>query len=215
MKKLILLIFTTSLIFANNYNLKFNKKKYEYNDFGVYGKLYPIIEEPFMEILNKKMNDYKLSKNSINEEIVNQIKMSAFESTNKPLCKDNEILPSETDYQIIKMDIFNPFGRLIYKKGDKIKSEIKGGKKLNLCFINFKNEISGKNQISKFKNKDCMFIVANKNVLSLRKDYPNLKIYPTSKEQENRFNVKCYPAIIHMEKDQIQKNYFSYEQFKN
>jgi len=219
MKKIIILnLLLISSIFANSYSLlKETSPDKSYKDFGVFGKTYPILETPFMDILKKRMEEYKLSQKNIKDQVMNQIKMAAFESTELPLCKDYSKEKPKEDFITIQMDIINPFGRVIYKKGDKIKSEIKNGKILDLCFIDYRNKIVGKNQINELKKiyPDCMYIVANKNVLSIRKDFPNLDIYPTSKGQEDRFGIKCYPSVVHMEKDTIQKTYYPYEQFKN
>jgi len=213
--KSLLIVLTTLTLGAQS--LSEITKPSPYKDFGKYGKTFPILEKDIEEEIEKQVKNFKYDSSNIQEKITEQVKESAYESTSLSLClKDNYQKPV-IDYATLPEDVINPFGRKIYSKGEKIESNIPSGRELNLCFIDARNMISASNQINflKKKKEDCLFIVANKNVLALREKFPEEKIFPTSKSQEERFNLKCYPALLHMEKNTIEKNYYSYEQFKN
>lgn len=188
-----------------------------YKDFGTFGKTYPILEENFFDFIKREAKKIKIDKKDIEKIVVEQVKNAAYETTTLPLCQKDLTEPRSIDYYTVKTDIKNPFGRVIYAKGQKIESKIKNGRSLDLCFIDGRNDIVTSNQINFFKKRvnNCLFIVSNKNTLKLRKKFPDTEIYPTSKMQEDRFSLGCYPAHFHFKGKYIDKKYFSYEQFKN
>ncbi len=189
----------------------------EYKDLGTSGKEYKILENDILVEINTAAKNFKFDKKEVNDIVQKQVMEAAYKTTDKPLCVKDKYIKPEIDYSTIPEDIYNPVGRKIYSKGEKIKSPIKAGKSLDLCFVDSRILEVGKNQINTFSKQypECTFLVANKNVLALRNIYPDLKIYPTTKGQEDRFNVECYPAVIHMEKDTRETYFHSYDKFKN
>lgn len=213
----ILFISALIAIGLNAQSLNDITKPGDYNDLGTSGKEYKILEKDILVEINSAAKAFSFDSKEVQETVQKQVMEAAFETTTKPLCIKDKYIKPEIDYSSIPEDIYNPVGRKIYSKGDKVKSPIKAGQSLDLCFIDSRIIEVGKNQINTFSKQypDCTFLVANKNVLALRKSYPEFKIFPTSKGQEDRFNVECYPAVIHMEKDTRETFYHSYDKFKN
>jgi hypothetical protein len=115
------------------------------------------------------------------------------------------------------MDLYNPMGRIWKKSGSKILAPaFPDGIVKNLCFIEGKNLIVAKNQISFFKKKmtDCLYLVNNMDVRELIKFFPNEKIFPNQEAIKKRFDLKCFPASITFKKDLRKINYYDYEYFK-
>lgn len=195
----------------------FDIKPAPYEDFGVHGREYKIMEENILHTIMKKAKNFSLDSKDIEKKVKDQVAEAATESTTLPLCLKTVRNPSITDYSTVREDIHNPLGRLIYKKGQKVRSMIKAGKRLDLCFIDSRNDIAGANQITNLskENPTCIFLVANKDVRELRKKFPKKEIFPTSISQEQRFEVPCYPTVVNMEKDQRKNTSYSYDQFKN
>lgn len=188
-----------------------------YHDFGVHGKEYKILEKDLLEEIEDGVKNFKIDPKETEKAIKVQIKERSTGISTLPLCiKDSKLKP-EFDYGTVPEDIYNPLGRKILSKGQKIKSEIKGGRFLDLCFVDGRNKIVLSNQIKYMKktNPGCTFLVSGTSVVPLRELFPDDRIYPTNKSQEDRFGVKCYPAILHMEKDTKQFTYMSYDRFKN
>jgi len=203
------------ILFGNN-----ALKDKHYIDFGIVGKLYDIKEKNFLldyEENKQKLKRY-LSKKYIRKQLLKTIQKIADFKTNKQLCLKDMTIGPEIDYVKVPVDIINPLGRIIYKKGEVIPSKIPNGQTLDLCFIGGKgNKITTINQINFFAKKypKCIFLVSDFNVLELRKFFPSLEIYPSSLEQENRFNIKCYPVHIYFYSDKKIYNYYNYNRFKN
>lgn len=217
MNKICLITLSFSLLLNAANTLNELTTPTEYIDLGTHGKEYKILENDILVEIETEAKKFSFNSKEVQDTVKKQVIEAAFETTEKPLCvKDIHKMP-EIDYASIPENIYNPVGRKIYSKGDKIKAPLKGGQILDLCFIDSRIIEVGKNQINSFikTNPECTFLVANKNVLSLREIYPSLKIFPTSKSQEDRFNVDCYPAIIHMENDTKETFYHSYDKFKN
>ena len=176
-------------------------KDKHYIDFGIAGKLYDIKEENFFVFYEKEKTKLKkyLSKQYIKKKIEETIKKDSYYKSNKPLCLRDFTVGPVIDYIKAPIDIINPLGRIIIKKGEKIPSKIPNGKTLDLCFVDGKgNKITTINQINYFKNKvpNCIFLVSNYNIMELRKKFPFLNIYASSIMQEKRFSIKCYPVHI-------------------
>ncbi len=216
MNKILLLTLGFSL-FLNANSLSELTKPGEFIDLGTHGKEYKILENDILEEINRETKKFSFDSKEVQNTVQKQVIEAAFETTEKPLCVKDNYLKPEIDYAFIPEDIYNPVGRKIYSKGDKIKAPLKAGQILDLCFIDSRIMEVGKNQINTFIKKypTCTFLVANKNVLALRQSYPDLKIYPTNKSQENRFGVDCYPAVVHMENETKEIFYHSYDKFKN
>jgi hypothetical protein len=212
--KLLLIPFLAIQLFAD---FKSETTPSVYHDFGVYGKEYKIIEKDILEEINTEVKNYAINSDETEKIIKAQIEERSTGLSKLPLCAKDSQLKPEIDYGIVPEDVYNPVGRKILNKGDKIKSEIKNGQSLDLCFVDARNKIVLSNQINSMikTNPNCIFLVAGKSVIPIRKDFPDYKIFPTSKMQEDRFGIKCYPAVIHMEKDTKQINYMSYDKFKN
>lgn len=216
MNKIFLSLLSLNLILSAN-SLNELTTPGEFIDFGTHGKEYRILENDILEEINRETKKFAFDSNEVKDIVQKQVIEAAFESTTKPLCVKDTYKKPEIDYAFIPEDIYNPVGRKIYSKGDKIKAPLKAGQVLDLCFIDSRIIEVGKNQINTFIKQypNCNFLVANKNVLSLRQVYPELKIFPTNKSQEDRFNVECYPAVVHMENETKETFYHSYDKFKN
>lgn len=188
-----------------------------YHDFGIQGKEYKILEKNILDEINYEVKNFKMDPVETKKIVESEIVARSTGKSSLPLCMKDLNLKPVIDYGKFPENVFNPAGRLIFKKGDPIKSELKAGQELDLCFVDGRNDIVLYNQInymSKLK-PDCTFLVSGKSVVPLRLKFENLKIYPTSKVYEDRFSVKCYPSLLHFEKDIKQTHYMSYEQFKN
>ena len=187
----------------------------DYVDLGIQGRLYEIKEKDILFQIEQTAKNFKIDEKQIRKDIEDQVAAAAKKTTKLPLCDKDVKEEAQTDFYIVPTDIINPMGRLIVKKGDKMRSKLPQGAELNLCFIDARNQISGENQIKSFakNNPKCLFLVANADVRDLREKFPNLDIYPTSEMQETRFGLKCFPSKLHMEGDQKQFTYYDYESF--
>lgn len=216
MNRILLSLLSLNLFLSAN-TLNELTKPGEFIDFGIHGKEYKILENDILEEIKTEAKKFSFDSKEVQDIVQKQVIEAAFETTTKPLCVKDIHKKPEIDYAFIPEDIYNPVGRKIYSKGEKIKAPLKAGQELDLCFIDSRIIEVGKNQINTFVKQypNCNFLVANKNVLSLRQIYPELKIFPTNKSQEDRFNVDCYPAVIHMEKETKETFYHSYDKFKN
>lgn len=208
----IALILLCSLLWGN---IEEETTPKDYVDLGIQGRLYDIKEQDILAQIEQTAKNFKLDQKLVRKSVEEQIAAAANRSTNLPLCEKDEKGKSETDIYTIPTDIINPMGRMIVRKGDKIKSKLPQGTELNICFVDARNIISGENQIKSFMAKEpkCLFLIANADVRNLREKFPELDIYPTSEMQESRFGLKCYPSKLHFESDQKQFTYYSYESF--
>lgn len=188
-----------------------------YHDFGVQGKEYKILEKNILEEINYEVKNFKLDPVETKKTVEKEIIARSTGESSLPLCMKDLSLKPVIDYGKFPEDVYNPAGRLIFKKGDPVKSELKAGQELDLCFVDGRNDIVLYNQIN-YMHKikpNCTILVSGKSVVPLRKKFEDFNIYPTSKIYEERFGVKCYPAILHFEKDTKEAKYMSYEHFKN
>ena len=187
----------------------------DYVDLGIQGRLYEIKEKDILFQIEQTAKNFKIDEKQIRKDIEDQVAVAAKKTTKLPLCDRDVREQAQTDFYTVPMDIINPMGRLIVKKGDKMRSKLPQGAELNLCFVDARNQISGENQIKSFakNNPKCLFLIANADVRDLREKFPNLDIYPTSEMQEVRFGLKCFPSKLHMEGDQKQFTYYNYESF--
>lgn len=211
-KILLIVCILTSFAFAE---IEEETAPTNYVDLGIHGKLYDIKENDILFQIEQTAKNFKIDQDQIKKDIEAQVAAAANKTTKLPLCDKDEKEPAQTDFYTVPMDIINPMGRLIVKKGDRMRSKLPQGAELNLCFIDARNQISGENQIKSFakNNPKCLFLVANADVRDLREKFPNLDIYPTSEMQETRFGLKCFPSKLHMEGDQKQFTYYNYESF--
>lgn len=189
----------------------------KYIDFGVNGRTYPILENDFEEEIKKKVQEFKIDQEEVRKQVIAEVKKAALKTTNLPLCLKDKNMKPEIDYVAVPENVFNPLGRLIYSKGQKLESKIPAGKTLDLCFVDGRNKIATKNQINELSKiyPKCIFLIANENVLYLREEFKDKEIFPTSKPQEDRFGIECYPATVHMELNTKENKYYSYDRFKN
>lgn len=203
----LLLILSANLLFAEAVNL------------GVSGNLYEIPEENFKITIEKAVDELDLNETKIKETVLNGVKEQAFGTTNLPFGKKVEAYESD-NYQIIGKDIFNPLGRLIYKKGDKVL--MKTYSPLDLCFVDGSNLVSLKNQIEYFdkvvkkkSNTECTYMVSNRSVLELNKEYYPRLFYPARPAYERRFLIKSIPSYVHIEGSKKLVYSFPIDMFKS
>ena len=189
-----------------------------YLDLGVQGRVYDIVETDFLEDMKSEVAKYKkvLKKEQVNADIERQVEAAANRPTQLPFCKKDEDLGAVQDSFVSPVDIRNPLGRVVVKKGEVVNTTMPSGVKLEICYINYANEAAGENQLNSMviSHPRCLFLVANKDVRDLRKKYPNYEIYPTSTYQEQRFMLNCYPSILTMENNTLHIVNYNYDDFK-
>lgn len=195
---------------------------FAYKDFGVDGRLYDIIEEDFMITLKKGIDELQktFTPEYVQSKIIEEVNKQAFQKSLLPVCqKDNQF--SGINYQYLDTDIINPAGRIVKKKGEAVL--VRSKKPLNICFVSASNKIELINQINYFdktvkeltgKEEECTYMVSDGNVVDLMKELKKT-FYPTGPQYESRFNVKCYPAFVHIEEDMIYNYEMSIEHFKH
>jgi len=210
-------LFSSELNYSNS--LRIEAKAGPYYDFGVCGKEYEITEPDFYQMIIEGAQDYvkKMDREEIKKQLEKEVAKKAKFITNKAFCSKNYQGEWYNDYYTYKMNVYNPLGRLIFKKGEKrLVPPIP--ERRNICFVDGRNKIELFNQISFFNKKNnhnCLFIVSNYDVRKLWEKYPGEDFYPGNDYIMKRFNVKCLPAEINMYQSQNRENYFSIEQFKN
>lgn len=205
--------------FYSNDSLRVEAKPAQFIDFGVEGKLYDITEPDMYKIIisaakewQKKYDKEKMKK--IIEEQVNE--RATFIDKDIHLCKNTATGDWKNDYFSFRQDFYNPLGRKVFKKGQKILAPSLPNLK-QVCFIDAGIFAEGVNQIEYFQkltNGKCLFLVSNRNVRELREKFPTYEIYPSSKQMEKRFGVKCVPAVVNMLGVKIKNDYYSIEKFK-
>jgi len=217
-------LFLNLFLFLNanelNYNnsLRIESVPSPYYDFGVCGKEYNITEPDMYEIIMKGVQEYSSEENiaKIKTEVRKIVAKKAVFISNKKYCSNNYSTEWYNDYYKYPENIYNPFGRIIHKKGELALTPSIPNEK-NLCFVDGKNKVNLKNQIAYFKkitNGNCIFSVSNSDVRNLWRDFPGTDFYPGSKKIFERFDIQCVPSILHMKGSKIQQEYFSIEQFK-
>lgn len=186
----------------------------EYVDLGVEGHLYDIVEEDFHLKLLKEVKESGFMDIDHSERIKEEIQSRAIFNSQLGLCS-NDKTTEEIDYATVPEDIYNPLGRLIYKKGTKLESTLKTGQEFSVFFIDGRNAENVKNQIKFLKSeyKNSFFVVNSKNTLDLQKEYPNEEFFPSSYGQEGRFKINCYPTRLDFVGNKVKKSEFSYDRF--
>jgi len=220
MKLILILVFCIDFIFASN-SLRIEAKPEPYYDFGICGKEYNITEPDMYEIIMSSVKKFKDKMNTkeMIDEVKKQVAQKAIFNSNIPVCMNDQINDWYDDYYTYPIDIYNPMGRLIHKKGDRVLSPPIPGEK-NICIIEGKNIISAKNQINFFEektNNNCLYIILNRDVRDFWKEkgFSSYDFFPGNEKLLKRFNVKCVPSIIRMKDVKIRTDYYSIENFKN
>jgi len=172
-------------------------------DFGIQGALYDIEEKNIYDTLKDSVKKY-LSEHNITKEIQNSVEKKLIYRSEKKQCSQDtfEKIPFLSKY---KTDIFNPLGRLVYKKNDTLVNN--ASFPYDILFVDG-NNTSYKKTVSDFvlKTKGLSPIkytvfVANRNIRNADFD----EIYPSSDDSEAFFHVRCYPTVIHVEGNYIYK----------
>ena len=213
------LVISTILFAENSLMPKKIAKPTNYVDFGVQGKEYEIKEEDFYKTIIEGAKNIKLDKNKLKLDLEKEVNRLAHFKTKVPYCKDSVVFDSKTEYYTFQGDYFNPMGRVIYKKGDRIKTPpLPDGITKELCFIEGSNKISLANQITFFNketNDSCLFLVSNANIVDLRNKYQGYQFFPAADMFFDRYDISCLPAKVHFEKSNFQKTNYSIEEFKD
>jgi len=192
--------------------------KSDFIDFGIDGHMYDIKEENIRQTIIDKVDNFKISKEDLTEKIKKAMREQSVGTTNLPFGEEVTAYV-EDNYQILNQNIRNPAGRIIKKKGDRVL--LNTPKSLDICFIDGSNDILLKNQIkyfdavvSKKHGLSCVYMVSNKSVLDLNKEYYPRLFYPSKSAYERRFMIKSIPTYIHIEKDKKYFYSFPIEMFK-
>lgn len=202
MKKILFLLFIPFILFS-------------YEDFGKQGFTYKIKEENLMKLIENGVKE--IDTEQVKEDLKKQVDKQATGENNLSLCKET-IEIKEFDYVSLPENIYTPTGKLYKEKGTKITAYLE--QPLDICYVDGTNIAELENQINFFDketNKQCIFLVSNRNIIELYKKWPerNRKMYPSKKEYEKRFEVKCMPTRVHLiENDRIHYQY-SIEKFKH
>jgi len=212
MRIYLLLILSINLIYGAA------TEKIKIKDFGIDGHMYDIVEENMMQTIRDKADNFQITKEKMRAILKREMKKQSVGTTELPFGKEKKEY-SEKNYQILNQDVVNPLGRVIKKKGDKVL--LNTPKSLDICFIDGADPVLLKNQIKYFdklvtktNGLRCVYMVSNKSVLDLNKEYYPRLFYPSKSIYEQRFMIKSIPTYIHIEKDR--KYFYSYpiEMFK-
>lgn len=205
------------------YSLFLSASLFGFTDFGVHGKLYENKEPDIKKMIEKEVKEYeaKMNPDEIHEIIKKEVKKQSKGKTKLQFCKEDR-QNKGPNYQTLEMDITNPVGRVYKKKGEKVL--LRSEKPLDVCFIDATYLPEMKNQIAYFdktvkelsgKEAECIYMVSGHSVLDIHKLYPNKEFYPTRATYEERFDVQCYPTLIHIEDDMKYDYEISIDYFKH
>jgi len=211
-------LITGSLFGANNQADRFTPSPYY--DFGTNGKTYPILEKDILEEIRDGLANLKLDKVKIKADLIKAVEKMANYKTELPLCLSGVDYNEEEDVSYLHSDMRDRKGKLLKKSGSPITVPLPPGTDFSLCFISGKNYVSGLNQIMALgkaskMTKKCMYLVSDRDVRDYRKSFPKLDIYPSSKAQEDRFKVKCYPSKVDLYNTKRHLTQYNYSQFNN
>jgi len=189
-----------------------------YADFGVEGKQYEIVEDDIYKAILTAAQQFEkdLNTTEVKNMVKDQIKERATFNTSLSNCKKTTSTNWEDDYFTFTHDYYNPFGRLVFKKGDKHLAPPVPGER-HVCFIDGTIKLIANNQIDFFKKQDpnCVFLISNRNVMDFYDKYPKLEIYPASQGFFDRFGIKCIPAMLDFKDVQKRIRYFNIGNFKS
>jgi len=178
-------------------------------DLGKEGATYDISEPNFMTELEDGVMELQktLTRDKITKKIKKEIMKQSVGHSELPQCSANHN-NVEPNYFILKTDIYNPEGRLYKQKGDSLIVENKVG--FDICFIDATNKKEALKQIKYYDevvktlsgpNAECTYMVKDRTVLELDKEFYPRMFYPTGAGYEEVFNVSCYPTLIHLQDD--------------
>jgi len=211
------LLFLPVFLFSNEKNYSFVPAPYY--DFGVIGKTYPIEERNIMDEIKEEFKNFKLTKEDFRKAAEKAIAEKAFYKSELPLCSIGKSYPEEIDSSTLKENMYSPYGKIIRKKGDLITVPLPKGAEFSLCFISGKNYINGLNQINYLEHKEregkCLYLISDRDIRDYRKAFPELDIYTSSKVQEDRFNIKCYPSEVNLYKEKRKLTQYQHSRFNN
>ena len=193
----------------------------KYVDLGTYGKTYKINEPDFimeMKTESKKfLNSISISK--IKEKIKESVEEQSITNSSLPYSKGLTFHRYLNIYTL-KQNIYNPLGRLIYKKGAKL--TINNPVTMYTCFIagnipELKNEVVFFDKLVNglSPNARCLYFVSGISVLKLGKIIDTHTFYPTQKIYESRLKIKSYPTLSILKKQYIFNYTFSINKFKH
>lgn len=187
---------------------------FAYTDLGRAGFDYPILEENFLDVIKKGVEELDIE--AMKDEVKRQLIVQATGENNLSVCQ-NENVVKEFDYTILPETIFTPTGKVYKEKGTKITSYL--AIPMDICFVDGTNKHILKNQIEFFDKETkgkCTYMISNANILDIYKEYPNRDrdMYPSKKQYEDRFNVKCNPTRVHLIHNDRIKYEYSVEKFK-
>lgn len=183
-------------------------------DFGEVGVLYDIKEVNLQDIVDQGIKDLNTTK----------IKKKMYESVNKAFYSKvdfNDSLEENTvkyiDYYIVPYDVINPQnGEVLYYKGDKIKTPLPIGVKMDLCFIDGSDDKEVLEEIFSNFGK-CVYFVNNIDTREIEKRYPLYNFFPIGGQNliyKQRFNIDVVPTKISKENDVITKRTLNIEMIR-
>lgn len=217
MRVLLFLSLFSLFLFAfssqNFYNPQNCKKDFIF--LGKKGKTYPIKEKDFYSFIQEETSSFlKREKIDLKKEVIKNVKKLSLYNTKFLFCEKNLSKPPKQDYFVLPVNIVNPFGRVVYKKGTKILVSLPKGRTADLCFV-AGNRATVFNQIQTLKKlyPACLFLVADVSVFDVRQKFPNIAVYPSSAYYEKRFRIRCYPTVVHLKGGTIQHREYAYSAF--
>lgn len=173
-------------------------------DLGTDGQLYEITEENLYKTIEDSVKELQVNPEIIQNQIKEAVKKQSFGETDLPFGTETKIY-EDINYQVLEQDIVNPLGRVFKKAGDKILMDTYPA--LDLCFVDGSDMTMLRNQIKYFdeivkqksgNDAECTYMVSNRLVLELNREYHPRLFYPSKKAYEDRFMVKSIPTYIHI-----------------
>jgi len=173
---------------------------------GTNGSTYSI-KEPNFQIemsagITKLQNSKEFSKEGIKKKIVEKINAQSRFDSSLPLCQETRTRKLLNNVSVPE-DIHNPAGRLVYRKGDLVL--VKNPVEVSMAFLSATNPYLLIKNMNEFKTFSKNTMPGGKTALITGADIRNLKskellsfIYPSSREMEKAFNVRCYPTFVRL-----------------
>lgn len=186
MKPLALFIFICSTLFSEIY------------DFGVVGKQVEIIEENGEDLIARKIKELDIKK--INQELNERVLEYSVSHLDLP-ASTVDSKTEEEDIYLASYDIVDySTNTIVYKKGDRIPTELTPGTSFSLCFIDGKYKKDIVNKIVKeFGGKEaCKYFIDNISQQDFLELY-GIEAYPLNEQNlqfKDRYVIENMPTKI-------------------
>lgn len=176
-----------------------------YVDLGVQGKTYEIKEKNIKTLLIDGVR--KLDKEDLKKRYLRSIDKAFNAKVSLPTSLEDKTL-TYIDEVVVGYDVPDPAnpGRILYHKGERIKSALPDGAVLNMCFIDAANIDIAKEAVEEFGR--CDYLIANRDIRKVNFTGDNL-VFPMGMAYVHRFNIDKLPVKLVMKGAQITKIYLN------